>query len=34
MDKEKLFNKVPIKHNQAMLDVARSYGLYEYKEGE
>lgn len=27
-------NKVPFEHIQAMLDVARSHGLYEYKEGE
>lgn len=27
-------NKVPFEHIQAMMDVARSHGLYEYKEGE
>lgn len=26
-------NKVPFEHIQAMMDVARSYGLYDYKEG-
>ncbi|HZK54444.1 MAG TPA: hypothetical protein VFC84_09670 [Desulfosporosinus sp.] len=27
-------NKVPMEHIQAMLDVARSHGLYEYKVDE
>jgi uroporphyrinogen decarboxylase len=27
-------NKVPFEHIQAMLDVARSHGLYDYKVGE
>lgn len=26
-------NKVPFEHIQAMMDVARSYGVYDYKEG-